>query len=129
MKSRQASASVSLPTPVEPRLAMVLEALAGGAGGRLSGCDLWTCLPSLRARNLGMAQQRPMCGYDDWILFLKEENGDITIVQIYSAAQYKAEMVRKIVGYCTTEYKGYPFDMHNRLPTVEQLAERLKTAQ
>lgn len=97
--------------------------IMNGGEGELLGCDLWELIrlvPHIREMPLA----RPSCGitHSAWLLYLSDEDGNITPYEIRSAEWCKAPMVRQIVGYGSTCWKS--LGREDEFPTPGELAER-----
>ncbi len=122
--NRRLEVKKELPLPINEEWKKVAENIESGGEGKLFGDKLWEYLQNNEEiENYGTT--KIFNGYQDWIVFLKNDGGSIEPKQIYSAIEYPASFVKKIVGFCETQSKwasGKDLD----LPTVEEIREKIE---
>ena len=91
------------------------------SGEILEGHDLWRYLKKqLKDKNLGMVATDMGFSGNDWIAFLKEDDGSVEAVQIYSAGKYDEAFIKKIIGF------GETSKYISGSETADQICERLE---
>ncbi len=92
------------------------------SGQKLEGNQLWRYLKN-RKKNIDLGRVATDIDYtgNDWIAFL-EEDGHVRAVQIYSAVNYDADFINKIVGFGETS----KYSSNTGLLTADALCKKLE---
>ncbi len=118
------TAAVALPLPEHQYPVELFVSIMNGGDGELQGFELWHLVRLVEhLKEMPLARPDHTSSYNAWLLYLSDENGNVTPYEIRSAEKCDATMIRKIVGYGVTCPKDY-WGEELKLPTPSELAER-----